>query len=60
MNQSWGYYEASILHVSPQNWVSKIVILLHFTAINMYQEAHILSNQDYGLCGEDVINWYTV
>ena len=35
MNQSWGYYELSNLYISPQNWVSKLVILLKFMATNI-------------------------
>ena len=52
---SWGFK----FYVSPQNLVSKLVILLHFVAEGIYQEAHALSNQDNALCRKFGRNWYT-
>ena len=52
----WGFK----FYVSPQNWVSKLVILLHFVAEGIYQEAHALSNQDNALCRNFGRNWYTL
>ena len=60
MNQSWGCYEVSNLYTPSQNWVSKLVILLHFMATNMYQEADVLSHKNNALCEKDGRNCYTV
>ena len=40
--------------------VSELVILLQFMAMNIYQEAHVLSHQDHALCGKYGMYWYTV
>ena len=45
---------------SPKKWLSKIVILIHFMHMHIYQESHVLGHQDHALCGKGRRNWYTV
>ena len=56
MDQNGGNYEVSKLCIPPQNWMSKVVVLLNFTTMNIYQEAYSLSHQYNALVGKYAVN----